>query len=168
MIGLYIAAGLVVSLILYDDAAKLKTKSDNKSLKNILPAIVLTSVFWPFVMLLVAFESIPKPKRIKVSIKSHDLTLPVNINSVEQSELVTDPKQLAPDLPFGSQHAKWQALKHQSNNEKTIWAFKTHSRKRNDNKIVEGYALVDQNRNIVDYLVTAKYKDSYPQKRATH
>ena len=161
MIALYLVAGLTVSLILYGFNTDSETNKSTFHLKKLLPAVVLTSCFWPIVMMLISFEAMPKPKARKPPISYKDLILPVNIESVEHSELIKDPNAIAPDLPFGHLHSKWQNLKQKTNDKNTIWAFKTQPKQKSNKDIVEGYALVDSNKQIVDYLVTAKYKESY-------
>ncbi len=161
MIALYLVAGLTVSLILYGFNTDSETNKSTFRLKKLIPAVVLTSCFWPVVMMLITFEAMPKPKARKPAISYKDLILPVNIESVEHSELIKDPNTIAPDLPFGHLHSKWQNLKQKTNDKNTIWAFKTQPKQQSNKDIVEGYALVDSNKQIVDYLVTAKYKENY-------
>lgn len=161
MIALYLVAGLTISLILYGfNTDSVKNKSTFR-LKKLIPAVILTSCFWPIVMMLITFEAMPKPKARKPSISYKDLTLPVNIESVEHSELIKDPNSVVPDLPFGHLHSKWQDLKQKSDDKNTIWAFKTEPKQQSNEDSVEGYALVDSNKQIVDYLVTTKYQDNY-------
>ena len=170
MIALYLVAGLTFSLVLGGFNSTSETNKNTYHYKKILPAVVLTTCFWPIVMMLIAVEAMPKPKSRKLSISHKDLTLPVNIESVEHRELIKDPNAIVPDLPFGHLHSKWQDLKQKSDHKNTIWSFKTQSTQQSNENIVEGYALVNSNRQIVDYLVTTEYKDNYGANRntATH
>lgn len=167
MIALYLAAGMAVSLILYVFRDKSTVATVSKS-ATVIKAIFLTALFWPFVLLFIFFESTPEIGVKKSRVKRKDLLLPVNINSVEERELVRDPNNIAPELPFGRLHSQWQALKQKTDDNNTIWSFKTHAPVRHNNEIIEGYALVDEHRNIIDYLVVSKYKENYQTNKVIH
>lgn len=162
---MYLCAGALIALILAtyskEEVPNYDRNSDVNSFDNIerspphrkrmVIAFLLTTLFWPIVLVLaVSSESFSHQRRLKLT--SNDLLHPVN--SEQQQESVSVSTKL------NKRKNKILIKRKASDN---VWAFRTHiSKKHHHTMIVEGYALVNNQNEVVDYLVIEEYPEELP------
>ena len=160
---MYLCAGALIALILAtyskEEAPNYDRNDNINSLNNIehnpshrkrmVIAFLLTTLFWPIVLVLaVSSESFSQQRRLNLT--SNDLLHPVN--SEQQEESVS--------TNLNRRKNKILVKRKASDN---VWAFRTHiSKKHRQTMIVEGYALVNNQNEVVDYLVIEEYPEELP------
>lgn len=143
MMIFYLGTGALIAGVL-----SLFIEKDDQSkptpIQKYVTACLLTVVLWPIVLVLAAASSKAFRQGQKLVLTKSDL-----VNRVDA------PLNQAQYLSFnkGAHFSK-------SPDDHQIWTFRTHNRRRAINTmIVEGYAIVDNNNDIVDYVVL----DEYPE-----
>jgi hypothetical protein len=81
------------------------------------------------------------------AVRLEDLLRPVLLEAVEADELVHDPLQAVPDLPFGHLHAAWRRFIVTLDLDDELWQFRAVRQPWDDQQEVStGYVLVRQHR----------------------
>lgn len=147
MMLLYLGTGALIAgfLSLYTDTQE-RTKPRFSS--KYVTACLLTAVLWPLVLALAAASSKAFRTGTKLSLTKNDLINrvdpPFNDEDIHRFSHATHKNSHIPPTP--SEHE--------------VWTFKTHSRHRPLNTtIIEGYAVINNDNKIVDYVIT----DEYPE-----
>ncbi len=172
MITLYLVTGLTVSLVLffYSEYREKDSKLalDLKEYKYLASAIVLTTLFWPFVILMSYFNVPLSEHPHRSLVKTKDLIQKTNVNTIEESINSKNSSNKEFSIRSRNLNSKWQTLKSKSRQSNSVWTFKTEYVSANQRKTLEGYALVDQNKNVVDYLIMEKHLDVLHHNQFNH
>ena len=159
MIVIYLCAGAVIALIFATYSQDETERPASSSLPGINPkfekehralnrkrltiAFVLTTLFWPIVILL-AIDNASFSPRSNLKLSSQDLLHPIDLSEKTVNSVIKDK----------------QRIHLQQNPKDNLWAFRTHvTKKRQRTMIVEGYALVNNQNDILDYVVVEEYPE---------
>ena len=146
----YLAVGVVVLAVIFI-AHRLSKKDESQSLSDLLDAVnperktlqyrilnnivapvvaaVLVVAVWPVAIVMKAKEIFSKKtdtateEEKKFAVAQGDLLEQLAITEIEQRELVVDPMNAVPDLPFGHLHAAWAKFLEDVGPEGAIWSF---------------------------------------------
>lgn len=94
-------------------------------------AMTLTTIFWPVVVVWVIKDRlerrvaknrvVPEPEVFKV--KKEHMKAKVSIEEIELKEMVTDPLDAVPAVPFGYLNSAWQEFKGKLQLDDELWVF---------------------------------------------
>ena len=92
-------------------------------------AILLAFIFWPVIITWVAQDRLAKyryknseiRKEEPFTVKKEDLIREYSIEQIEEQEMMTDPLQAVPIVPFGFLNPIWNNFKEKIVNEEKIW-----------------------------------------------
>ena len=123
--------------------------------------LIVTSIFWPFLLFLVAKEIIghftkkplPDIEANVFKVRQHHLREKFTLDEVEQREIVIDPLHAVPAVPFGHLNAAWEAFKKQMQPNDELWSFIAEEPESKTNTILrEGY-VIKRKRKLIGFLL---------------
>ena len=92
-------------------------------------SLALVIVFWPVAVLMFAKSSFDKSRREKAAtaaafrISKDNLVEKLTISEIEKREMVSDPHNAVPDLPFGHLNKPWVNYLDELQPDGEIWSF---------------------------------------------
>jgi len=179
-IYLYLSVGLIATLVVlgshfYQTREKLfggsnipewswKNRWVNVKDRIILPffAVAVITLLWPFVLFFLAKEILGHFKNSPVSktqekvfeVRQHHLIEKYNLQELECREIMEDPMQAVPEIPFGHLNSAWIAFKENIQTNDELWFFKAEESKSDLKALVrEGYVIKRRGK-FVDNFVT--------------
>ena len=131
-------------------------------------AATLAVLFWPVVVIWVvkdrlssrAYENriISEPEAFKV--KKENLIEMISIEDIESYEMIVDPLNAVPNVPFGHLNPAWQQFKQKLQSEDEIWLFSaqwTSEWGSIDHRT--GYVIIQEDKPVDYFTVSIKYVD---------
>jgi hypothetical protein len=166
MMAIYISMGLLVSLILsWNSRTGQSISAVNKPSLRIALAVLLTSLFWPVVLIMAYFDSLKCAQNKRITLISEDLVQPVNIDAIEKNHVLPLSAQAETLYTNKRVNEQWHSLKLKKRSHNKLWSFRTEQGKNNNRPVYEGYALVDRDLKIVDYMIVDSYGN---QEQSSH
>ena len=131
------------------DRKKLSFRILNNIIAPVLAAILVVAV-WPVAVYMKVKEMLQKkesngfPEEREFAVEREHLLERMTVQEIEMREIVTDPLQAAPELPFGHLHAAWKEFLKGHAEGGELWSFSarwqtTWGRK----ELRSGYVLVE-------------------------
>jgi len=131
------------------DRKKLSFRILNNIIAPVLAAILVVAV-WPVAVYMKVKEMLQKkesngfPEEREFAVEREHLLERMTVQEIEMREIVTDPLQAAPELPFGHLHAAWKDFLKGHAEGGELWSFSalwqtTWGRK----ELRSGYVLVE-------------------------
>ena len=144
-----------------DEIPKLNDNPRFKIIKDLFSACIALTVgtlIWP-IMLYFHIDGIINPpyKREDFSVKPHDLVEKLSVKQIEQKEVINDPLNSVPPLPFGHLNAEWTEFKSKCTPSAEIWSFKAEYDDFHKIIIKKGYARMDRSGVITDHFLYEDY-----------
>lgn len=166
MAAWYFVFGLSVCLILsWNSHINNKSSQVSNPTAQILLAILLTTLFWPLVLIMAYFDGSNTVSDRRIKLGSDDLIQPVNFNSIEQNHVLPKENSFTNTSHFQKLNDRWKSLKQKKRSHNSLWSFKKETKKMPKGEVIEGYALVDKDKNIIDYVIVEAYRK---EERSTH
>jgi len=85
-----------------------------------------------------------------------ELTRQVTIEEVERTNLIQDPMEAVPNIPFGHCNARWEAFKASLQGNETLWEFESTRSELKGVQAMWGYAV--KRNGQVDRFMTSGWK----------
>ncbi len=144
-----------------DEIPKLNNNSRFKIIKDLFSsciALTIGTLIWP-IMLYFHIDGIINPpyKREEFSVKPSDLIKKLNIKQIEQKEIINDPLNSVPPLPFGHLNSEWEEFKGKCLSTKEIWSFKAEYKDYSNTVIKVGYAAINEENVVLTYFICEDY-----------
>lgn len=79
------------------------------------------------------------------SVRKEDLIEKLSRELIEEKEMVVDPLNAVPALPFGHLHAAWTGFTEKLQPECELWSFRRHWVTEYRNNVFEGYVAIQSN-----------------------
>lgn len=115
------------------------------------PILVLISpliIYW--IIEDIRFKRLPKFEPPPFKPKVNDLIERLSVDTIEAAELIYDPLDAVPRLPFGHNHACWVEFKSQLEEDSELWSFEAKIIDEwQESNYCEGYACVRQGSNEI-------------------
>jgi len=138
--------------------------------KLIAPVIagMLAILFWPGVIIWVikdrllkrAYKNKTKSEPEIFKVKQEHLKAQVSIEDIEAMEIVTDPLNAVPEIPFGHLNSVWKSFKAKMQPEDEIWSFSALWISEWGTKDQRtGYVMVKSDRPDNFFITAIKYTD---------
>ena len=106
-------------------------------------------------------NSIPNPnpedlEELAFALNDFELTRQVSIEEVERTNLIQDPMEAVPNIPFGHCNARWVVFKDSLQGNETLWEFESTRSELKGVQAMWGYAVKRDGR--VDRFMTTGWK----------
>ena len=106
-------------------------------------------------------NSIPNPnpedlEELAFALNDFELTRQVSIEEVERTNLIQDPMEAVPNIPFGHCNARWVVFKDSLQDNETLWEFESTRSELKGVQAMWGYAVKRDGR--VDRFMTTGWK----------
>lgn len=95
-------------------------------------------------------------EEIAFALNDFELTRQVSIEEVERINLIQDPMEAVPNIPFGHCNARWVVFKDSLQNNETLWEFESTRSELKGVQAMWGYAVKRDGR--VDRFMTTGWK----------
>ncbi len=99
------------------------------------------------------------PEELAFILNDFELTRQVTIEEVERTNLIQDPMEAVPNIPFGHCNARWETLKASLQDNETLWEFESTRSELKGVKAMWGYAVKRDGK--VDRFMTSGWKLSH-------
>ena len=179
---MYFGAGFLLLMIFYIESKFTKKAQENKALYELLKpksqsvgqkivnsilipviALIIAFLFWPAVIIWLIrekyndykYEHKEKKEEEPFSVKKDDLIKELKISEIEKMEMIYDPLNAVPNLPFGHLHNVWNEFREKVESEDKIWSFTGQWSSEWGRKYeYHGYSIL-RNNEPIDYIITA-------------
>ena len=106
-------------------------------------------------------NSIPNPnpedlEELAFALNDFELTRQVSIEEVERTNLIQDPMEAVPNIPFGHCNARWVVFKDSLQDNETLWEFESTRSELKGVQAMWGYAVKRDGR--VDRFMTSGWR----------
>ena len=101
----------------------------------------------------------PNPEDLEelaFALNDFELTRQVSIEEVERTNLIQDPMEAVPNIPFGHCNARWVVFKDSLQDNETLWEFESTRSELKGVQAMWGYAVKRDGR--VDRFMTTGWK----------
>ena len=95
-------------------------------------------------------------EEIAFALNDFELTRQVSIEEVERTNLIQDPMEAVPNIPFGHCNARWVVFKHSLQGNETLWEFESTRSELKGVQAMWGYAVKRDGR--VDRFMTTGWR----------
>lgn len=96
------------------------------------------------------------PEELAFALNDFELTRQVTIEEVERTNLIQDPMEAVPNIPFGHCNARWETFKASLQDNETIWEFESNRSELAGVQAMWGYAVKRDGR--VDRFMTTGWR----------
>lgn len=96
------------------------------------------------------------PEELAFALNDFELTRQVTIEEVERTNLIQDPMEAVPNIPFGHCNARWETFKASLQDNETIWEFEANRSELAGVQAMWGYAVKRDGR--VDRFMTTGWR----------
>jgi RNA polymerase-binding transcription factor DksA len=96
------------------------------------------------------------PEELAFALNDFELTRQVTIEEVERTNLIQDPMEAVPNIPFGHCNARWVVFKDSLQDNETLWEFESTRSELKGVQAMWGYAVKRDGR--VDRFMTSGWK----------
>ncbi len=144
-----------------DEIPELNDNSRFKVIKELFfscMALTVGTLIWP-IMLYFHIDRIINPpyKREEFSVKQSDLLDKFFVGEIENKEVINDPLNSVPPLPFGHLNSEWEEFKGKCLSTKEIWSFKAEYKDYSNTVIKVGYAAINEENVVLTYFICEDY-----------
>ena len=95
-------------------------------------------------------------EELAFALNDFELTRQVSIEEVERTNLIQDPMEAVPNIPFGHCNARWVVFKDSLQDNETLWEFESTRSELKGVQAMWGYAVKRDGR--VDRFMTTGWK----------
>ena len=96
------------------------------------------------------------PEELAFALSDFELLRQVSIKEVERTNLIQDPMEAVPNIPFGHCNARWVVFKDSLQDNETLWEFESTRSELKGVQAMWGYAVKRDGR--VDRFMTTGWK----------
>ena len=96
------------------------------------------------------------PEELAFALNDFELTRQVTIEEVERTNLIQDPMEAVPNIPFGHCNARWAVFKDSLQDNETLWEFESTRSELKGVQAMWGYAVKRDGR--VDRFMTSGWR----------
>ena len=144
-----------------NETPKLNEESNFETIKELLSlcvAVAVGTLIWP-IMLYFHIDGLINPpyKYEEFSVKPSDLLEKLSVEKIEQKEIINDPLNSVPTLPFGHLNAEWEEFKSKCITSEEIWSFKAEYDDYSNTVIKVGYAAVSEHNIVLTTFICEDY-----------